>query len=122
MSLILAAASAAPTAAETAHNTKLLLESGAVMLGTALFFVTLFRKLGLGATLGYIVGGALITEVIYGYPGLGYLVYTSIKGVDYPVIQGSVLLIIVSVAAANFVIDMAYPLIDPRIRAGGGGN
>ena len=53
---------------------------------------------------------------------LGYLVYTSIKGVDYPVIQGSVLLIIVSVAAANFVIDMVYPLIDPRIRAGGGGS
>src|SRR4030095_6147222 len=45
------------TAAET---TSLLLESGAIMLGTALIFVTLFRKLGLGATLGYIVGGTVI--------------------------------------------------------------
>src|SRR5215216_3502504 len=77
---------------------------------------------GLALSLGSIVSGALITEAIYGYPGLGYLVYTSIKGVDYPVIQGSVLLIILSVAAANFAIDMLYPLIDPRIRASGGSN
>ena len=56
MTLLLAAA----TAAQTAKTTGFLLESGAIMLGTALVFVTLFRKLGLGATLGYIVGGALI--------------------------------------------------------------
>ena len=54
-SLLLAA-----SAAEAAETTGFLLEAGAVMLGTALIFVTLFRKLGLGATLGYIVGGALI--------------------------------------------------------------
>jgi peptide/nickel transport system permease protein len=76
---------------------------------------------GLALSLGSIVSGALITEVIYGYPGLGYLTYNSIKNVDYPVIQGTILLIIVSVAAANFIIDLIYPLIDPRIRAGGGG-
>jgi len=76
---------------------------------------------GLALSLGSIVSGALITEVIYGYPGLGFLVYNAIKSVDYPVIQGSILLIVVSVAAANFVIDLAYPLIDPRIRAGGRG-
>ncbi|HLG51800.1 MAG TPA: ABC transporter permease [Chloroflexota bacterium] len=76
---------------------------------------------GLALSLGNIVGGALITEVIFGYPGLGWLIYNSIKGVDYPVIQGSALLIIVSVALANFVIDSVYPLIDPRVRLGAGG-
>ena len=71
---------------------------------------------GLAISLGHIVGGALITEVIFAYPGLGYLIYNSIKSLDYPVIQGGVLLIIFSVALANFIIDVTYPLIDPRIR------
>ena len=72
---------------------------------------------GLALSLGHIVGGALITEVIFAYPGLGFLIYNSIKGLDFPVIQGSVLLLVASVAIANFVLDLAYPLIDPRIRA-----
>jgi peptide/nickel transport system permease protein len=77
---------------------------------------------GLALSLGHIVGGALITEAIFAYPGLGWLVYNAIKSLDFPVIQGSVLLIIVSVALANFAIDLLYPLIDPRIRYGGGGS
>ncbi len=76
---------------------------------------------GLAIALGHIVGGALITEVIFAYPGVGYQIYNAIKSLDYPLIQGGVLLIIVSVAVANFVIDIAYPLIDPRIRFSGGG-
>jgi peptide/nickel transport system permease protein len=76
---------------------------------------------GLALSLGHIVGGALITEAIFAYPGLGYLIYNSIRGLDFPVIQGSILLLIVSVAIINFALDLAYPLIDPRIRAGGDG-
>ncbi|WP_051504122.1 monovalent cation:proton antiporter-2 (CPA2) family protein [Sphingomonas jaspsi] len=57
---------AAATAAETAKQTGFMLEAGAIMLGTALVFVMLFRKLGLGATLGYIVGGALIGPQLLG--------------------------------------------------------
>ena len=71
---------------------------------------------GLALSLGTVVGGALITEVIFAYPGVGWLIYNAIKGLDFPVIQGSVLLLIVAVASANLVIDLAYPLIDPRIR------
>jgi peptide/nickel transport system permease protein len=71
---------------------------------------------GLAISLGHIVGGALITEVIFAYPGIGWLIYNAIKSLDFPVIQGAVLLIIFSVACANFVIDVTYPLIDPRIR------
>jgi peptide/nickel transport system permease protein len=73
---------------------------------------------GLALSLGHIIGGALITEAIFAYPGLGYLIYNAIKSLDFPVIQGSILLIIVSVAVINFALDMTYPLIDPRIRAG----
>jgi peptide/nickel transport system permease protein len=75
---------------------------------------------GLAISLSHIVGGALLTEVIFAYPGIGWLIYTAITSLDYPVIQGSVLLVIVAVALANYMIDMVYPLIDPRIRYGGG--
>jgi len=73
---------------------------------------------GLALSLGHIVGGALITEVLFAYPGLGWVIYNAIKSLDFPVIQGSVLLLIVAVTTANLVIDLAYPLIDPRIRQG----
>lgn len=77
---------------------------------------------GLALSFGHIVGGALITEVIFAYPGLGYVIYNAILQRDFPVIQGAVLLLIVSVSVANLLIDMLYPLIDPRIRFGDGGN
>jgi peptide/nickel transport system permease protein len=72
---------------------------------------------GLALSLGHIVGGALITETIFGYPGLGNLIYTSIRGSDFPVIQASILLLVFTVAVANFALDLVNPLIDPRIRA-----
>lgn len=75
---------------------------------------------GLALSLGHIIGGALITEVIFAYPGLGFLIYNAIKGLDFPVIQGTILLLVVSVATINFVLDLTYPLIDPRIRADSG--
>ena len=75
---------------------------------------------GLALSLGHIVGGALITEVIFAYQGLGWVIYSAIKSLDFPVIQGSVLLLILAVTTTNFMIDLAYPLIDPRIRQAGG--
>ena len=74
---------------------------------------------GLALSLGHIVGGALITEVIFAYPGLGWVIYDAIKSLDFPVIEGSILLLIFAVATTNFVLDLAYPLIDPRIRQAG---
>jgi len=56
----LTAAATAAAAEEAAHRAATMLEYGAIMLGTALLFVTVFRRLGLGATLGYIVGGIVI--------------------------------------------------------------
>lgn len=71
---------------------------------------------GLALALGHVAGGAIITEVIFAYPGIGWRLYEAITGLDFPMIQGGVLLIIMAVATANLIIDITYPLIDPRIR------
>jgi peptide/nickel transport system permease protein len=92
-----------------------------ILWGYAYRNALLPQTTGLAIALGHIVGGALITEVIFAYPGIGYRIYNAIKSLDYPLIQGGVLLIIISVALANFLIDAAYPLIDPRIRYEGPG-
>jgi len=89
-----------------------------IFWGYALRNALLPQATGLALSLGHIVGGALITETIFAYPGLGYLIFNSIRTLDFPVIQGSILLIIVSVAVINLVLDLIYPLIDPRIRYG----
>ncbi|MCC6169256.1 MAG: ABC transporter permease [Caldilineaceae bacterium] len=87
-----------------------------ILWGYAFRNALLPQATGLAISMGHIVGGALITEVIFAYPGIGWLIFNSIKGLDYPVIQGGVLLIIIAVAVANFAVDSLYPLIDPRIR------
>ena len=70
----------------------------------------------LALSLGYIVSGALLTEAIFAYPGLGNLYITALGLNDYNLIQGMTLLIIFTVLTANLVIDLLYPLLDPRIR------
>ena len=72
---------------------------------------------GFATSLGRVVGGSLVTEVIFSYPGIGYTLFTAIKNADYPVIQGCTLVITVAVLMANFLMDICYGLIDPRIRA-----
>jgi peptide/nickel transport system permease protein len=73
---------------------------------------------GLALSLGAMVGGALITEMIFSYPGLGMAVLKAIQGNDYPLIQGCTLLITVSVLLANFSVDILIGFLDPRVRAG----
>lgn len=73
---------------------------------------------GLALTLGQIMSGALLIEVVFSYPGLGWLLYTAITNLDYPVIQGIVLLIIFTISTAVLIMDLLYPLVDPRIRYG----
>jgi peptide/nickel transport system permease protein len=87
-----------------------------ILWGYAFRNALLPQVTGLAISLGHIVSGAIITEVLFAYPGLGWLIFNSITRFDFPVIQGSVLLIVISVALANFVLDISYPLIDPRIR------
>jgi len=69
----------------------------------------------LGVTLGTIAGGFVVVETVFAYPGLGYLLFEAILNSDYTVIQGIVFYIIFAVALAIFIVDLTYPLIDPRI-------
>jgi peptide/nickel transport system permease protein len=73
---------------------------------------------GLALQLGVIVAGALVTEVVFSYPGLGYLVLQAIENEDYFLLQGVFLFVIIGVLVANFLIDIAYVLVDPRTRVG----
>lgn len=70
----------------------------------------------LALSLGSVVSGAVLVEVIFNYPGLGNLLYVAIRGQDYFVIQGVVLMLIVALAVMLFIVDLIYPLLDPRIR------
>jgi len=76
---------------------------------------------GLAVSIGTMIGGALITEMIFSYPGLGMAMLTAIQGNDYPLIQGITLLITVTVLVANFSIDILIGFLDPRVKAGMGG-
>jgi peptide/nickel transport system permease protein len=73
---------------------------------------------GLALALGAILGGALVTEIVFSYPGLGYQIYRAITNEDYFVIQGIFLFIIIGVLLANFVVDIVYLIVDPRTRIG----
>jgi peptide/nickel transport system permease protein len=73
---------------------------------------------GLALALGVIVGGALVTEIIFGYPGVGSLLLTAILNRDYFLIQGIFLFIVLGVLIANFIVDILYVVVDPRTRAG----
>jgi len=70
----------------------------------------------LALSMGAVLSGAVLVEVVFNYPGLGSLLYVAIRGQDYFVIQGVVLMLIVSLAVLLFVVDLIYPLLDPRIR------
>src|SRR5262249_32663666 len=70
----------------------------------------------LGLQLGTLVGGAVITEYVFALPGVGRLVVDAVFARDYPLVPGVVLLIAIGFIASNLIVDLAYGLIDPRIR------
>ena len=72
---------------------------------------------GLALAIGTIVGGALVAEIIFSYPGLGSTLLTAVRGQDYPLIQASTLIITLMVLIATFTIEILYGFIDPRIKA-----
>jgi peptide/nickel transport system permease protein len=73
---------------------------------------------GLALQLGVIVSGALVTEIVFSYPGLGYLILQAINNQDFFLIQGAFLFIIIGVLLANFLVDIVYVMVDPRTRTG----
>jgi ABC-type dipeptide/oligopeptide/nickel transport system permease component len=70
-----------------------------------------------GLQLGYLLGGAVVTETVFAWPGLGRLLVQSILARDFPVVQASVLLLASSFVAINLITDLIYGLLDPRISA-----
>ncbi len=71
---------------------------------------------GLALQLGMIFNGALIMEVVFGYPGMGMLTLQAVMANDYSLIMGIALFSIIGVATSALVLDLIYPLFDPRVR------
>lgn len=70
----------------------------------------------IGLQIGYLLGGAIVVEKVFSYPGMGALIVNSITQRDYPVIQASILFFVVAFVVVNLLTDIAYGLVDPRIR------
>jgi len=73
---------------------------------------------GLALSLGGALGGQLITETVFNYPGTGFVLFRGLSTLDYPMIQGVFIIIVATLFLANFLVDLIYALIDPRIRLG----
>ena len=71
---------------------------------------------GFALSLGFIVGGSLVTEIVFNYPGIGFLLFGAVKGIDYPLMEFLFLVIAVAILGANFLADVAYTFLDPRVR------
>lgn len=69
-----------------------------------------------GLQIGAFIGGTIITEAVFNYPGLGRLILDAVSKRDYPVIQGAILVVIASFAIINMLVDMIYVILDPRVR------
>jgi peptide/nickel transport system permease protein len=74
---------------------------------------------GFALALGFIVGGTLLVEIVFSYPGVGFELFQAVGSKDYPLMQGIFLIITLSVLAANFLADIAYLALDPRTRREG---
>lgn len=70
-------------------------------------------------SLGTLVGGTIVIETVFAYPGLGRMIYQGVVARDYPLLQGAFLLVTIGVVSANLLADLTYPLLDPRVRRPG---
>lgn len=71
----------------------------------------------IGIQFGTLLGGSVVTEAVFAFPGLGSMMITAIKGRNYMVVQGSVLLVALTLCIINLIVDLLYAFIDPRIRS-----
>ena len=69
-----------------------------------------------GMALGFVISGALVTETVFAYPGLGNQLLTAVRNLDYPLMQGIFLMITFAVLLANLIVDVFYVRLDPRVR------
>ena len=91
------------------------LRSGRIFWRYAVRNAVLPQVTALALSIGSLIGGNILVEYLFAYPGTGYLLYTGIVNADYTLIQGIVFMLIVATATAVLIIDLLYPLLDPRI-------
>jgi peptide/nickel transport system permease protein len=70
-------------------------------------------------SLGLVVSGSLLTEIVFNYPGIGFALYKGVQADDYALVEGCFLVIALAVLIANFLSDLVYTFLDPRVRRGG---
>ena len=70
-------------------------------------------------SLGLVVSGSLLTEIVFNYPGIGFALYKGVQADDYALVEGCFLVIALAVLIANFLSDLVYAFLDPRVRRGG---
>ncbi len=92
------------------------LSSRRVMLHYAARNAALPVVTAVAMAIGFVVAGALLTELIFNYPGVGNMMLTAVAARDFPLVQGLMLIIVVCVLIANFIADLAYFWLDPRLR------
>lgn len=90
-----------------------------VLVKYALRNALLPQAAAFGIALGFVMNGSILTETIFNYPGIGALLLSAIGNLDYNLLQGILLLTILSVLTANLILEILYPIIDPRISHGG---
>ncbi|MEU4894462.1 ABC transporter permease [Streptomyces sp. NPDC044780] len=87
-----------------------------VMVGYAARNAVLPSVAGFAISLGFIVSGSLVMEIVFSYPGMGFTLLQAVQNTDYPLMQAVFLVITFAVLAANFLVDLVYGLVDPRTR------
>ena len=91
------------------------MKSRRIFLRYALRNAILPQTTALALALGHVASGAVLVEVVFGYPGVGSLLYSSIRTFDYTVIYGLTFLVIVAIGVATLILDLLLPKLDPRI-------
>jgi peptide/nickel transport system permease protein len=92
------------------------LKPGKIMLNYVMPNAMLPQMTMLSLRIGTVFSGAIVTEVLFSYPGIGTLIYRSILRSDYNMIIGTITISILAVSVATYIIDLAYPFLDPRVR------
>jgi len=92
------------------------LSEGRVMFWYAARNAVLPNITGFAIAIGAIVGGQLLTEMVFSYPGIGYALLQAVNQQDYAMVQSIFLIITLAVLGANFLADMLYTFLDPRVR------
>lgn len=89
-----------------------------IMVGYAARNAVLPSVAGFAVSLGFVVSGSLVMEIVFSYPGMGYLMLQAVENNDYPLMQAIFLMITLAVLAANLLVDLLYGFVDPRTRQG----